>query len=145
SCLFVVACTSPSSNGTPSPSPGRSGNASVAGVRSSVALDPSLKMMEVGGAVHEIGDSLKGTALVFVNPGCPISNAYVPDLNELWKHAVLQGVGFYGVVSDPCVTRTEAATFQRDFKVQFPLVFDSSGELASSLRPSRTPESFVVG
>ncbi len=53
-------------------------------------------------------------------------------------------VDFFGVISDRSVTRTAAAKHVAEFKFEFPVLFDASGELAEALRPTHTPEAFVV-
>ncbi|HTL29435.1 MAG TPA: redoxin family protein, partial [Tepidisphaeraceae bacterium] len=81
----------------------------------------------------------RSTGIVFLATECPISRKYIPRLNEISKqHTVI------GVVSDPTLTRDKVKAFAGEYKVQFPLVFDSSGEIARWIQPNRTPEALVL-
>ena len=84
------------------------------------------------------------TALVFLGTECPISNRAVPTLNELSGDAKDAGAVVVGVISDPTVTRKAAIEFASARGIKFPLMFDSSGEIARRLAPRRTPEAFVI-
>jgi peroxiredoxin len=105
----------------------------------------SRKVFDVEGKLHRLGDdlSVKATVLVFLSPECPIACKYVPDLKHLADARREQGIALYGVVSDPNLSRTKAATFVQDFQITFPLLFDSSLDLARQLAPTHTPEAFV--
>ena len=54
------------------------------------------------------------------------------------------GVELYGVISDPSVTRAEALEHSREYNVQFPVLFDGSGELRLALAPTHTPQAIVL-
>jgi len=116
----------------------------------------------------------KALVLVFISTECPIANSYVPTLNDLHdKYAKprpgsrirensavaspkLQnshefcyakprsGVRFYSVTSDSSVTRAAAVKHSKEYRVRFPVLFDASGELATYLKPTHTPEAFVL-
>jgi hypothetical protein len=108
----------------------------------------TFSMMDLNGTIHclEQNDSRRVRAFVFVSSECPISNGYIKTLNEL--HSKIskseKAAEFFGVVSDPTVTRTQAAKHFGEFKAEFPILFDSSGLLAQVLRPSHVPEAFVL-
>src|SRR4051812_39449182 len=99
--------------------------------------------VDLNGAVREIGGG-KGTVVVFVGTDCPISNRYVPTLNDIAQEVEAAGVRFYGVISDPTVTRKQAADWAKQYSAAFPIFFDASGELARKYKPTKTPESFVL-
>ena len=109
-------------------------------------LDFSL--LDTDGVAHSLRASPERSALalVFLSTECPIANAYVPELNR--QFAALREaeakVEFYGVVSNGGTTRATASRYVSEFKLQFPLLFDASGELADALKPSHTPEAFVI-
>ena len=48
------------------------------------------------------------------------------------------------MISDPSVTRAEALEHRREYKVQFPVLFDGSGELRLALAPTHTPQAIVL-
>jgi thiol-disulfide isomerase/thioredoxin len=104
-------------------------------------------MVDLSGLSHRLGQDreTKALVLVFIHTECPIARQYIPELNRLADaHEDVQ-VEFYGVISDPLVTRREAADFQKEFRIDFPVLFDASGELADLLRPTHVPEAFVIG
>ena len=104
------------------------------------------RAVDLDGVVHRIGaDAGVGpAALVFMNAACPVSNRYVPELDRLAALAEDRGVAFYGVMSDPYLTTKEARAFVAEYGVDFPVLFDPSGDLALRLDPLVTPEAFVV-
>src|SRR5205085_8314361 len=84
------------------------------------------------------------TALVLLSTDCPISNAYVPELNRIAREQAKTGVQLYGILSDPALTLPAALQYRDQHKIEFPLLFDASGTLATALRPTVTPEAFVL-
>src|SRR5580704_2662214 len=104
-----------------------------------------LKVLDVRGGRHVLAASdVRGTAFVFLSSECPISRQYIPELNRLAKTAAERKVAFYGVISDSAATRADAVKFVDEFHVAFPVLFDSSRELAASLGPDHLPEAFVI-
>lgn len=85
-----------------------------------------------------------GMVFIFLNTECPISNALVPELNRLAALATKNHIEFYGVLSDPTVTRTAAQKHSHDYQITFPVIFDASGALATALEPAVTPHAFLV-
>jgi mono/diheme cytochrome c family protein len=128
--------------------------ASVAGpslrTRSALAKDDvatlgsfsDARALDLQGKVHVLGDEERIYALVFMGTECPIANKYVPALNALSKKH--RGVAVYGVISEPATPRAKAVEHAKTFAIEFPVLFDASGELAARLKPSHTPEAFLV-
>jgi mono/diheme cytochrome c family protein len=54
------------------------------------------------------------------------------------------GRAFYGVLSDPQLKRAQANQYRKDYKVEFPILLDTNGDLARALKPDTTPEAFVL-
>src|SRR5207249_2457228 len=48
------------------------------------------------------------------------------------------------VVSDPTITRKDVLAYRDQYKIAPPILFDASGELAAELKPTHTPEAFVI-
>jgi thiol-disulfide isomerase/thioredoxin len=90
------------------------------------------------------GEDAKPSVVVFMGTECPISNQYVPVLNELAAKHRDGGVRFFAVVSDSSLSRRAVAAYRDEAKLTFPVIFDASGALAESLKPKRTPEAFVL-
>lgn len=100
---------------------------------------------DVAGKAITLGESQpKAMVFVFMNTECPISNKMAPELNKLAALAGKNKVEFYGVLSDPTVTRFAAQKHSKDFQISFPMIFDGSGILAAALEPAVTPQGFVV-
>jgi len=102
--------------------------------------------LDTTGQAHFVGngEGYRAAVLVFMTTECPISREYVPTLNKLAAAQKDQPVKFYGVITDPSCTRAAAVAFQKEFKIEFPLLFDASGELAETLGATRVPEAFVL-
>lgn len=81
------------------------------------------------------------TAYVFMGLECPISQKYIPTLNEMANgQSDLSLIGvFSGAVSDQ-----EIAAFKAQFGVGFELVTDVHYTLADTYKASVTPEVFLV-
>ena len=101
---------------------------------------------DTAGRAHQLGLSpeTKAVVLVFLGPECPISQKYVPELNRLAEGRGTNGVEFFGVIAGQTMTRTQAATFVREYQIQFPVLFDDGLALARWLRPTHMPEAFVL-
>jgi peroxiredoxin len=113
---------------------------------STVRLDFSL--LDTAGKPRSLRSEPGRKALVciFLSTECPIANGYVPELNR--QFAALResksGVQFFGVISDSRITQKAAAAHVAQFQFEFPVLFDASGLLAEALKPTHTPEAFVV-
>jgi len=121
--------------------------AEAPGVMARMTLAGS-KYTEVSGDPVTLGSAPGGDAaamvFVFLNTECPISNGIMPELNRLSKIASAEHLAFYGVLSDPAVTRAAGQKHSLDYKIAFPVIFDASGTLARALEPAVTPEAFIV-
>ncbi len=105
-----------------------------------------LKGVDLAGRQHCLGENsdTKAVVILFLSTQCPISNGYLPALNELSSTYRRRGVDFYGVISDPSVTRADASQHRDEYHIQFPVLFDGSGELRLALSPTHTPQAFVL-
>ena len=111
----------------------------------SAMADP-MKCVDVTGKLCRLGDQAgsRAVVVVFLSTACPVSNGYLPLLGELASANRSRGVEFYGVVSDPSVTLSKARDHHAKYAIQFPVLFDGSGELRMALAPTHTPEAFVL-
>jgi peroxiredoxin/mono/diheme cytochrome c family protein len=105
-----------------------------------------LTAMDLQGKSHRLSadPEVKATALVFLTSECPISRQYIPELNRLAKQFHEQNATLVGVLFDPTITRRAASEFVDEFKLEFPVLFDASGELAAYFQPTHVPEAFVL-
>lgn len=104
-----------------------------------------IKGIDLDGQLHRIADrsSTRAIVFVFLSTGCPVSNSYVPRLNAIAKRQD-KNTEFYGVISDSATTRKLAIRHRKKFNVQFPVLFDASGELRRTLRPTHVPQAIVL-
>lgn len=115
-----------------------------------VARVPTItfSLIDLKGTMHRLeqNDSRRVRAFVFLSTECPVSNGYIRTLNDLYATCARLGEAaeFFGVVSDPAVTRNEALKHFVEFEAEFPILFDGSGLLAQVLKPSHVPEAFVL-
>ena len=106
-----------------------------------------VRTLDINGNVHNLGiqnRKVLPVVLIFLETGCPISERYVPMLNRLHQEANNLGVEFYGVLSHPDLTWPEARAFQKEFSINFPILWDSNLDLAKRLQPTVVPEAFVI-
>jgi hypothetical protein len=101
------------------------------------------KYTDVAGRVVTLGRGA-GMAFVFLSTECPISNGLIPELNRLAGIAQKNHVEFYGVLSDPSVTRAAAQKYVKEYAITYSVLFDASGTLAAALQPAVTPQAFVL-
>lgn len=89
-----------------------------------------------------VGDA-HATVLLFVDPECPISNAYAPEVRRLYDEFTPRGVDFWLVYADagrtPDVVRAHVAAFQ----YPMPAVRDADHELVRRAGATITPEACV--
>ena len=106
-----------------------------------------VRATDTEGRHHRIGVSMgkvQPAVLVFLDTACPVATRYIPTLNKLHEDAQVKGVSLYGVLSHPDIGWQASADFVDDFGVAFPVIMDTTGDLALRLRPRVTSESFVI-
>lgn len=111
-----------------------------------VAVAIHFSLLDLGGVSHHLdqNDGERVRAFVFLSTECPIANGYTQTLNELHAKFSGQDVELFGIVADSFVTRTQATKHFAEFKTTFPILFDASGLLLRTLKPSHVPEAFVL-
>ena len=106
-----------------------------------------VRVTDTEGRHHRIGVStgkVQPAVLVFLDTTCPVATRYVPTLNRLHGDAQALGVALYGILSNPAITWQASADFVDDFGVTFPVILDSTGDLALRLGPRVMSEAFVI-
>jgi hypothetical protein len=118
----------------------------VASIAAHAKIDFSL--VDTTGKSHSLRSEpgRKGLACVFLTTECPIANGYIPELNRQFAALCNEKaeVALFGVISDPRITQQAAAAHVKKFQFEFPVLFDASGLLAQALKPTHTPEAFVI-
>jgi thiol-disulfide isomerase/thioredoxin len=103
-------------------------------IGSRVALDPRVR--------RSLGKT--ATVVVFLGVGCPVSNAYVPHLNELARKYEAKGVRFIGVNANDQDSAEDVARHAKEYTVTFPVLKDSRQRIADALGAERVPEVAVI-
>ena len=83
-------------------------------------------------------------ALVFLNCQCPISNQYLPILNEIQQKYGERGLAIVGINSQSGDTPEKIAEHTRQFKIEFSVLCDSRQMAADILGAERTCEVFLL-
>lgn len=86
----------------------------------------------------------KAVVLLFVTTDCPLSNAYVPELNRMEREYAQQGVVFYAIQGDATTPREVVRRHVKEFGYGFPYLLDSSEWLAAYTGATTTPEAAVI-
>ena len=104
------------------------------------------RFLDLDGEIRRLGDEdgAGPVAIVLLDRHCPISTRYAPELNRFFEKAKQLGVDFYGVISDPASNWDDIRAFRKDYALDFPILLDPSGDIASRLQPVVTPEAFVI-
>ncbi|MBL8755619.1 MAG: redoxin domain-containing protein [Planctomycetes bacterium] len=109
--------------------------AATGGCRSSPDMASTPDLLRVApGAVH---------VLLFVNPECPIANAYAPTLQALANSWRSQPVRLFLVHVDPDVDAARAAAHAAEYGLPGEVRLDPTHDLAHRLGITRTPEAAV--
>ena len=105
-----------------------------------------LRALDLDGKIRRPGteNGVRPIALVFLDTECPISNRYLPRLGEIAQAAGKLEVDFFGVLSDPSLSRAKALEYRKEYEIRFPILFDTTGEIAARLKPTHVPEAFVI-
>lgn len=82
--------------------------------------------------------------LVFVDPQCPIANAYAPELRRLQAEYEPRGVAFALVYADPERDEATVRAHAEAFGHTAPLVLDPEQALAARSGATMTPEACVL-
>lgn len=107
---------------------------------------PDAELQDATGAAVLLSDfrEARFTVLVFVGAGCPISQQYLPVLNELQQEFGERHVQFVGVDAARADSLEDIAAHVEEYDIRFPVLRDPEGRLARTLGVERLTETFVV-
>ncbi len=107
---------------------------------------PTLKGIGIDSRLYRPGQSenCRAVVVVFLGTQCPISNAAIPQLNQLATECRQRNVEFFGVISWRSVSRSEALRHADEYDVGFPVLLDTTGELRERLGATHSPHAFVL-
>lgn len=98
-----------------------------------------------GGRVAPLADSAKlATVLLFITTDCPVSNAYAPEIERIYRKYSPEQIDFYLVYTDPETTAKAAANHLHDYGYTLPAVLDGAHALSRAVAATITPEAAVV-
>ena len=83
-------------------------------------------------------------ALVMLSCQCPISNQYLPVLNEIQTKYAPRGLQIVGINSQAGDSREQIAAHAKEFQIAFPVLCDARQSAADILDAARTAEVFVL-
>lgn len=87
----------------------------------------------------------KPTVVLFsMGTGCPISNLYLTQLNDLQRKFADRGFQIIGINSNAGVKLDELAEHVKEFKVDFPVLLDEDQAVANMLGIERTAEALLL-
>ena len=84
------------------------------------------------------------TVLLFIDPECPVSNFYAPEMTRLWETYAPRGVAFRGIHSEPVVTAEQAERHATEFRLGFPVLVDDRQALARRYEIGKVPTAVVL-
>jgi hypothetical protein len=86
----------------------------------------------------------KATALLFVTPDCPISNAYAPEYNAICEAYSKQKIAFAVIYVATDLTIKALTKHAKDFGYTCPTYVDRKNSFAHRIQAKMTPEVIVV-
>src|SRR6056297_3180643 len=104
---------------------------------SSEAVDSAFRTEEPSAAAES---SSIAEVYLFLSLDCPISNYYLPQLNQLHERYSAVGIRFAGVVSGLVSTPEEVERHQQEYGIRFPLVWDRQNQLSQQWGATHTPQ-----
>ncbi len=86
----------------------------------------------------------KAVVLVFLNPECPVSNGYAPELQRLRRAFPEKDVLLYGVYCDPDLTADQVTKHAKEYGLNSPLLLDPQQKLAAATGVRKSPEAVLL-
>lgn len=105
------------------------------------ALDWTVRDHEADVSVSTSASAV--TVVVFLSVVCPISDAYIERLNELYRSWSKRDVRFVFAVPNRNERQAEIDTYVKANGLVFPLYTDPGARVATELKAQMTPETFV--
>jgi hypothetical protein len=87
-----------------------------------------------------VAGGAKAVALVFILPDCPICNAYVPELNRLYREFRSRGAALVLVHADPVTTADVARQHTQEYQIAAPVALDGQHVWVRRAQATTTPE-----
>jgi len=107
-------------------------------------LDRRLPVAGNGSVVLRELLGAKATVIVFLSTECPISNGYIPTLNQLATDFADQEVRVIGVNSNDGPSLRDLAAHRKEFAISFPVVKDAGAIVAEAVKATNCPHAAVL-
>ncbi|MBX9654105.1 alkyl hydroperoxide reductase [bacterium] len=106
-----------------------------------------LRQLDLNGNIQRLEETTgrAGTAVIFIDPTLPNVAECMAELNRISDLKLPKPIELYGVISSDKLSRSDAAALTKNLGAKFPILFDSTGELATRLKPSHLPEAVLIG
>jgi len=104
------------------------------------------KLPDVMGKEHSLASlkGSKGTVLIFVSTGCPVSNAYNERMEKLAQDFKARGIHVVGINSNVTESSDTIKAHAVENKLSFPILKDKGNKIADRLGAQRTPEVYFL-
>ncbi len=86
----------------------------------------------------------KAIVVAMLSTGCPMANAYLPDIAELSRRRAGEGVLVVGINANPAETAAEVAAHAKEFRVPFAVLRDDKGRSVEALQARVNAEVFLL-
>jgi peroxiredoxin len=118
----------------------------IAGAEQALPRLESTSLRGLDGKDHAVGEGHSGKAavLIFLGTDCPVSNSYVPAINELAETFAAKGAAVYGIYPDPNLKPGEAAEHAKEYALRTTMLLDPRQTAASALGVTKVPEAVVL-
>lgn len=84
------------------------------------------------------------TVWLFLDPECPICQAYTLTLRRMYENYADRGVKVQGIYTSPVIRKREIRNFHKKYKIPFPGEIDKKYALAQRWEANVTPEVVVT-
>ena len=112
----------------------------------SISGQPKVNLRDVDGVEHRQieWDSKRAIVIFFTTTECPLSNAYIPEMNRLQKEYAARNVAFYAVEVDTTIADRDVRNHAKDFGIAYPVLIDKQQTLVRLTGATATPEVAVL-
>jgi peroxiredoxin len=86
----------------------------------------------------------KAIVVIFIGTECPINNAFMPRLSEMYRTYSPRSVAFLGINANQQDSPERVAEHAREYALPFPVLKDEGNHVADLFEAERTPEAFVL-
>lgn len=82
--------------------------------------------------------------LLFLSPECPLCQIYTLTINNLQAEYQTKGIEFLGIVSGYTYSQKEIDRYQLKYKIQIPILLDTTKYYAHKYKASITPQAIII-